>query len=233
MGRKIVITGTSRGTGRMIAARFLQNGDTVLGISRSPGDLDHANYAHTCLDVADESAVQQFYSKLRGDGVVIDALINCAGIAASMPGLLTTGDTFKSVLDTNLLGAFLMTREALKQMKKTGHGRIVHFSSINVPLASKGSLAYTASKAALENINAVFANEIADADITLNTLGLSLVAESGMVEALSDTALVEKAGHLTKPAPISADEIFHALQFLLDGAAKNITNQILFFGGVR
>jgi 3-oxoacyl-[acyl-carrier protein] reductase len=233
MGRTIVITGSSRGIGRMIASRFLQNGDTVLGISRSPGDIDHANYTHTCLDVAHEDAVQQFFAKLRTDGMLIDGLINCAGIASSMPGLLTTGDTFKSVLNTNLLGAFLMTREALKQMKKTGHGRVVHLSSINVPLASKGSIAYSASKAALENINAVFANEIADSDITLNTLGISLVAGSGMVNALSEKALKEKTSQLTKPAVISVDEIFHALQFLLDDAAKNITNQIVFFGGVR
>lgn len=233
MGRQIVITGSSRGTGRMIADRFLQNGDTVFGVSRHPCELEHAHYSHTCLDVADEVAVQKFFATLRRDGAGVDALINSAGIASSMPALLTTGDTFKSVLDTNLLGAFLMTREALKLMKKTGRGRIVHFSSINVPLASKGSLAYTASKAALETLNAVFAHEIADDDITLNTLGISLVAGSGMVESLSEDALTEKTRQLPKPKPISGDEVFHALQFLLDDAAKNITNQIIFFGGVR
>lgn len=233
MGRKIVITGSSRGTGRAVAELFLHNGDTVFGISRNPCNLDNVGYEHTCLDVADENAVLQFFSSLRKRDIAIDALVNIAGISNSMPGLLTTADTFKAVLDVNLVGAFLMTREAIKLMKKTGRGRIVHFSSINVPLASKGSLAYGASKAALENLNAVFANEISDDNITLNTLGISLVADSGMVDGLSESVLADKANRLSKPELITADEIFHALQFLLDDAARNITNQIIYFGGVR
>ncbi len=233
MGRQIIITGTSRGIGRIVAELFLQNGVAVYGISRSPSDLTHAQYTHGCLDITDEKDVIKYFASLRKDGVAIDGLINNAGISNSMTGLLTTVDAFKSILDTNLVGAFLMTREAIKLMKKTGQGRIIQLSSINVPLASKGSLAYSASKAALESLNAVFANEILDEDITLNTLGLSLVEGDGMVTGLSEMALAEKHKFLSKPNEISVDEIYHALQFFMDDAAGNITNQVIFFGGVR
>ena len=233
MGRQIIITGTSRGIGRIVAELFLQNGVAVYGISRSPSDLTHAQYTHGCLDITDEKDVIKYFASLRKDGVAIDGLINNAGISNSMTGLLTTVDAFKSILDTNLVGAFLMTREAIKLMKKTGQGRIIQLSSINVPLASKGSLEYSASKAALESLNAVFANEILDEDITLNTLGLSLVEGDGMVTGLSEMALAEKYKFLSKPNEISVDEIYHALQFFMDDAAGNITNQVIFFGGVR
>lgn len=233
MVRQIIITGTSRGIGRDVAELFLRHGVAVYGISRSPSDLTHAQYTHACLDITNEEDVLKYFASLRKNGVAIDGLVNNAGVSNSMPGLLTTADAFKSVLDTNLVGAFLMAREAIKLMKKTGRGRIVQLSSINVPLASKGSLAYSASKAALESLNAVFANEILDEDITLNTLGLSLVEGDGMVAGLSETALAEKQGFLSKPNKISVDEIYHALQFFMDDAAGNITNQVIFFGGVR
>ena len=54
-----------------------------------------------------------------------------------------------------------------------------------------------------------------------------------MVTGLSEMALAEKYKFLSKPNEISVDEIYHALQFFMDDAAGNITNQVIFFGGVR
>ena len=106
-------------------------------------------------------------------------------------------------------------------------------TSINVPMASVGGVAYNASKAGLDAMMRTLVNEIGPAeDITLNALGLSLVAQSGMVEGLSEAALVAKVSRLPKPALLEVAEIIHALDFLAAPEARNITGQTLYFGGV-
>ena len=136
-------------------------------------------------------------------------------------------------LETNLVGAFTVLRETIKHMMRAKRGRIVNISSINVPLGSVGGALYNASKAGLENLGHTLAREIGAADITVNTIGLSLVAGSGMAADLSDKALADKQAGLIRPDPITTEEIAHAIDFFASDAARNITNQIVYFGGVR
>lgn len=234
MNRQIIlITGSSRGIGRQLAEHYAGQGHMVFGCSRGRPDFVHDRYCHITADVADESSVLALFSEISRSARHLDLLVNNAGLAMSRYALLTGESEAERVIRANFLGAFLVMREAIKLMKRRGFGRIVNFSSVNVPLGSAGSAIYSASKASLEHLGYTLSREIASDNITINTIGLSLVAGSGMGEALNAEALRDKQRSLLKPALLDISEIVHVIDFFASVKTSNITNQILYFGGVR
>lgn len=228
-----LITGTSRGLGRLLAEAYAKAGHQVFGCARSNSDFAHENYRHIIVDINDDVSVRDLFKEIVAADGQIDVLINNAGLTLSRPAILTTTPEAERVFQTNVLSAFAVMRETIKHMKRARRGRIINMSSINVPLGSVGGAIYNASKAALENLGDTLSREVASDDITVNTLGLSVVADTGMTDELSDKALKEKQAGLVKPNPINVTEITHAIDFLTSEAARNITNQIVYFGGVR
>ena len=228
-----LVTGTSRGIGSNLAQGLCGRGHSVIGCSRGSADISHSNYRHFQLDICQEKSVQGMFADLARDKCPLDVLINNAGLAQSSPVLLTTQKSAQEILSINLIAAFVMAREALKLMKRRKFGRIINFTSINVPLASSGSSIYNASKAALEALSETLTWELIGDDITVNSLGLSLVADSGMASELSPDARQEKLQALAKPALLEIGEIIHAIEFLSARKAKNISGQTIYFGGIR
>jgi 3-oxoacyl-[acyl-carrier protein] reductase len=228
----VMVTGSSRGLGRSIAEHFLSKGFQVIGCSRQQSDLSHTNYKHFYLDVSRESDVKSMFKEAALWCAPIGLLINNAGISQSSLGVLTSGEVAAGILEANLLGNFLVTREALKIMQRKKFGRVINFSSINIPLQSVGSSLYNASKAGIDAMSKVLVRECGRADITINTLGLSLVENSGMLDGLTPKAIAEKQDGLVKPMTLNLSEIIHVIEFLTSPLAKNITGQTIYFGGV-
>lgn len=228
----VIVTGASRGLGRALCELMTGRGDHVVGVSRGPSEFFHSAYTHIEADVGDEAAVVALFNGLR-QGAPVRAVINNAGISLSRPAILTTAKAFEDVLRTNLVGAFLVSREAMKAMKRMKAGRIINISSINVPLASAGGAAYNTAKAGLETLARTLAWEVGPGeDITINSIGVSIVADSGMVAGLSDKALADKTSRLSRPALLQPAEVLHAVDFLVSPAAVNITGQTIYFGGM-
>lgn len=227
----ILITGTGRGLGKSLAESFLSDGFSVFGCSRSAPTIFDDRYRHFVMDVADESAVAMLFREISACKMSLDLVVNNAGVTQSSLAIMTKAEKAEAIIKTNLLGNFLVSREALKLMLRQKRGRIVNFSSINVPLGSVGSALYNACKAGAEALARTLANESRGSDITINTLGLSLVAHTGMVEDLSPKALEDKRIHLLKPELIHASEVRHTLDFLRSPLARNITAQTIYFGG--
>lgn len=228
----VLITGTSRGLGKALAERFLNSGLAVFGCSRQASVIDHAAYKHFVVDVGDASSVVSMIKQIAVFKVPVNLLINNAGISQASLGILTRTDSAQDILRTNLLGNFLVSRETLKLMQRQRYGRIVNFSSINVPLGSVGSALYNASKAGVEAMAKALTRECGNADITINTLGLSLVANSGMLESLSAKALASKQESLLKPKVLEVEEVMHAINFFASPLARNISCQTVYFGGI-
>lgn len=231
--RTIIITWTSRGIGRSLAVHYVAGGHKVYGCSRSPATLAHENYTHFICDLTDEPSVLKLFSQIAKRDRGLDILVNNAGVTLSRMTLLTDAKSAERVIRDNFLSTFLATREALKIMTRANRGRIVNISSINVPLGSPGSAIYSASKAAIEHLSHTLAAELLGKDITINTLGLSLVAGEGMTAGLSDAGTQEKMVRLAKPAPLAIEEIAHAIDFFVSDMALNITDQVVYFGGPR
>jgi 3-oxoacyl-[acyl-carrier protein] reductase len=228
----VLITGTSRGLGKALAEKFLKEGLTVYGCSRQASSIGHQNYKHFTVDVSDESAVVAMLKQIASLKVPVNLLINNAGLTQASLGILTRGVSAQDILNVNLLGNFFVSRETLKLMQRQRYGRIVNFSSINVPLGSVGSALYNASKAGVEAMARALTRECGNLDITINTLGLSLVANSGMLDSLSPKALAAKQEALPKPKALELEEIIHAINFFASPLARNVSCQTVYFGGL-
>lgn len=228
-----LITGSSRGLGRGLAEHYVRGGHRVFGCSRGESDLNHENYHHMAVDIGEEAAIRAMFKEITAAGGQIEVLVNNAGASLSRYALLTTGAEAERILRTNLLGAFMVMRETVKHMKRKRHGRIVNFTSISVPLGSSGRAIYSASKAALENLAFTLSGELVGEDITVNTIGPSIVAGSGMVEELGEATLDLARAKLLKPDAIDVNEVAHAIDFFAAPEARNITNQTVYFGGLN
>ena len=131
-----LITGTRAGIGRYLAEHLCAQGHSVIGCSRSEAGWEHENYRHLLADVAEEADVKKLFSTVRRDYGRLDNLLNNAGIASMNHSLLTPVKTVRRILDTNVVGCFLFSREAAKLMKKHGAGRIVNFTTVAVPVTT-------------------------------------------------------------------------------------------------
>jgi len=229
----ILITGTSRGLGAALAQAYLAAGEQVLGCSRGVATITHAKYRHYMVDVSNELSIANMFTDIQQKKIVPRLLVNSAALTQMKLATVTSTQTARDILNVNLLGTFLICRETLKLMQRHGFGRIVNLSSINVPLASVGSALYNATKAGLDAMGHSLANECRTYDITVNSIGLSLVANTGMVESLNESALAVKQVHLLKPKLLETKEVVAAINFFASAEAKNITGQLLYFGGVR
>lgn len=229
--RTIVVTGASRGVGRSLVEHFLARGDVVYGISRSGLDLSADGYHDLRADVGREEEVREAFATVARAGE-LDAVVHAAAVRSSSSILLATAASAESTLRTNVVGTLLVFREAGKLLRRLKRGRIVALSSMTVPLADVGSAVYGASKAAMTQISAVAARELADVDVTVNVVGIS-VFDGGMAEGLPDRARAELEARLLKPATVAAEELASAVEFFLSPLASGITNQIVWFGGVR
>jgi 3-oxoacyl-[acyl-carrier protein] reductase len=229
--RVMVITGTRKGIGRYLAEYYLASGFHVIGCSRGESDLRNEAYEHFALDVADEVAVIRMFSEIFEKHRGLDVLVNNAGIASMNHSLLTPARTVSQIMDTNVLGTFLMSREAAKLMRTRGHGRIVNFSTVATPLKLEGEAIYAASKAAIVSLTEILARELADFGITVNAVGPTPV-KTDLIRSVPK----DKIDRLLSRQAISRfgtfEDIVNVIDFYIRPESDFVTGQNIYLGGV-
>ena len=227
----LLITGTRKGIGRHLAEYYAKAGYSVVGCSRSESDFHHNGYKHFCLDVSDEILVKEMFKEIRRSYRRLDVLINNAGIASMNHSLLTPISTARRILDTNVIGTFLFSREAAKLMKKTSNGRIINFTTFAVPFKLEGEAIYAASKAAVVSLTEILAREYADFGITVNAIAPPAI-ETDLVRGVPR----EKMERLLSRQAIhrfgEEDEVRNVIDFLIKNSSDMVTGQTIFLGGV-
>ncbi len=229
--RTMVISGTRKGIGRFLVDYYAAREFMVAGCSRGPVDFELPNYRHYCLDVADESAVRKMFADIQKKSKKIDVLLNNAGIASMNHALLTPAASVRKVLETNVLGTFLLCREAAKLMRTTPHARIVNFSTIAVPLRLEGEAIYAASKAAVETLTRVLARELAPLGITCNAVGPTAL-EMGLALEVPREKLDRLVASLPIPRLGQPEDVVNVVDFFISAASDLITGQVIYLGGV-
>lgn len=229
--RTVLITGARKGIGRYLAETYLARGDRVIGCSRRPSDLQHEYYTHTALDVADDAAVTKLVrATARTHG--LDVLLNNAGVAAMNALLLTPTSTARKLLETNVVGGFVVLREAAKAMARLDGGRIVNFSSVAHPLSLEGEALYAASKAAIESLTRTAARELAPHSITVNAVGPTPI-ETDLIRAVPKEKLAALLQRQAIPRFGTLADVRNAVDFFLAPESDFITGQVIYLGGVH
>ena len=181
-GESIVVTGGSRGLGKEMALRFSEEGAVVTIVSRSedslrsvaeeaPGEVIVAP-----ADVRDPAAVEAAVKKTVDRVGSVNTLVNNAGV-----GLLSLADQTKplvditveewgTIMETNLEGVFLFTKEVLPLMQSTGRGNVINISSGLGRRAAPGWTPYITTKWGLEGLTRALALEVQDDGILVNGL---------------------------------------------------------------
>lgn len=231
MDRVIIITGTRKGIGRYLAEQYLADGDKVYGCSRRECDLEHPNYSHTRLDVSNEADVMSFVRNVYKENKHIDVLINNAGCASMNHFLLTPYATAQKVVNTNFMGTFLMCREVAKYMVKAKAGRIVNYSTVAVALNLHGELVYSASKAAVEQLTRVLADEIGANGITVNAVGPTPI-DTDLIKNVPEDKLQDLLSHQCIKRFGKFEDVKNVIDFFLRPESDFITAQTIYLGGV-
>ncbi len=173
-----LVTGAARGIGKAVADELRERGVTVIGTSRlgnSSPIQEHtpAGPDPVQLDVRNEAQVLETFKYVTKVYGRIDILVNNSGVGTFCPITETSLEAFKEMIDTNLTGAFLCSREAMKLMKARAGGRIINIGSIADHSALSGNGGYSASKFGLRGLNGVINEEgkLSQIRATLVSLG--------------------------------------------------------------
>ncbi|HEV8395288.1 MAG TPA: SDR family oxidoreductase, partial [Vicinamibacterales bacterium] len=173
----ILVTGGGRGIGRAIALAFARPGNTVAVAARTRRELEDtadairargAQAVALPIDVTDEQAVASGFKAFIVASPALDVLVNNAGVGGGKPIDETDTASWRRILDTNVWGTFLVTRQAVPLL--ADGGRIVNVSSVLGRFGVPGYTAYCASKHAVIGFTRALALELIKRRITVNAI---------------------------------------------------------------
>ncbi len=237
-GKKIMVTGSSRGIGAGIARLLADEGaQVVITYSSSEGparevlaSLKGTGHMIVALQVADEASVSAAFAKVLETFGSLDGLVNNAGITKDQLLLRMKQDDFQSVMDTNLKGTFLCTKLAVKTMMKARKGSIVNITSVIGQTGNAGQANYAASKAGVEAFSKSIAQEVGSRQVRVNCVAPGFIV-TDMTDQLTEE---QKTGILSK-VPLETlgqtEDVAHAVAFLLSDKARYITGHTLSVNG--
>jgi len=178
-GRVAVITGASKGLGKAMALALGGAGASIALASRDVEQLNEVKQAVEDVggkaqvfqaDVSEEEQIRKLEHDVMGAFNGVHILINNAGINRRKPLVEFTLEEWRRVLDTNLTSVFLMCRSFVPHMKGRGYGRVINMASMMSRVSLAGRSAYSASKTALLGLTRALALELAEENITVNTI---------------------------------------------------------------
>jgi 3-oxoacyl-[acyl-carrier protein] reductase len=177
-GRVVVITGAAGGMGAVVADRFLANGGTVIATDTRSDALMSFVAAHgsgdrlvtTVADISKEEDCARLADAARDKAGRVDVLVHCAGFFPIRRLEEMSVQEWRTVIDINLTGAFLLTRAVVPLMKGRGWGRIIIFGSSSVFEGVAGQAHYVAAKAGVVGFSRCIAREFGPHGITVNVV---------------------------------------------------------------
>lgn len=174
------------------------------------------------VDIGDYDSCAALVEKIENDLGPIDILVNNAGITRDAPLKKMEKSNWDAVIQTNLTGAFNMTKQVFDKMAQSGWGRVINIASVNGQKGQFGQANYSAAKAGLHGFTKALAQEGARKGVTVNTISPGYVGTE-MVMAIPEKVRDQivagiPIGRLAKP-----EEIARAVSFLADDEAGYIT----------
>jgi NAD(P)-dependent dehydrogenase (short-subunit alcohol dehydrogenase family) len=237
-GKRVLVTGGSKGIGEAIVNRLRRGGATVLAAARSdPAESDPKQFiqADVCTSAGTDSIIKATLDRLGG----LDILINNAG-GSTAPGggaLALTDDLWQGEFELNFFSAVRLDRGFLPSMLSQRSGVIIHISSIQRTLPLwESTLAYAAAKAALTNYSKGLSKQVASHGIRVNSVAPGftetkaaerlierLAAQAGTDTSAARQGLMNALGGIPLGRPNRPEEVAELVAFLASDRARSIT----------
>ncbi len=237
-GKTVLVTGSTRGIGKAIAAKFAEHGADVIITGRNKGTAEvvaenlknefGVNAHGFKLDFSEDIPAQwKEIEKVAGN---IDILVNNAGLTRDTLFIRMKDEDWNTVIQTNLTGTFKITQLVVKGMMKKRWGRIINISSIIGFIGNVGQVNYATTKAGLIGFTKSLAKELASRNITVNAVAPGFI-ETDMTQELP-AEIKEKyleqipLGRFGKP-----EDVANAVLFLASDMASYITGETIHVNG--
>jgi 3-oxoacyl-[acyl-carrier protein] reductase len=230
-GKVALVTGGSRGIGRAIVnALARQNAKVAFTYMQNKAAADEIANGDTVVgfqaDVTDFNQAKDLVKQVKEKFGRIDILVNNAGITRDKLLAMMSEKDWDDVLDTNLKGAFNLTKPVIGVMLRQRAGTILNITSISGIVGMPGQVNYSSSKAGMIGFTKALAKEIAKANITVNALALGFVETdmTGVLNAEYKAKALEQIplGRFGKP-----EEMAEVALFMLSPQASYMTGQVL------
>jgi len=232
----VVVTGGTRGIGASVTKKFLGEGARVIAtylrndeaaktFKNNLGDLAK-NLELRKFDVGLDEEVKKFYQWLEENYQGLSILVNNSGIRKdNAMALMPTAD-WDAVLNTNLRGAFLMSKYAVPLMMGKRFGRIINMSSVGGDIGLVGQANYAASKAGMVAMAKVLSKEVARKGITVNNVCPGFIETELLLDLTADQKK-EYSSQVPMRRFGTGDEVAAAVFFLASEAASYITGSTI------
>ncbi len=237
-GKNIVITGCSRGIGRVLMWECMRNGANVFACMRTDasvhapdflGGVEKENCGGSLIpfffDLADEQSVKAGAAEILAHKVPIHGIVNNAGTAgAKSLFLMTSIKDIRETFEVNFFGPFFLTQYLLKNMVRQRSGAVVNVSSVAAIDGVPGQFAYVSSKAAVVGATKKLAQEMETYGIRVNAVAPGVV-QTDMMLQMEEKLLNETISRTSLKRTGLPEEVAGAVIYLLSDRCGNVTGQ--------
>ncbi len=235
-----LVTGASKGIGRAIAEEFAKQGAIVYANARTPESIDEwannlskehqTKVIPAYFDITDLADAKNTVMQIKSDEKRIDVLVNNAGMVTYEMIPMAQIDTFRAMLDVNVVAPFSLLQIVSRVMGRQKAGSIINMASIVADKGAKGQVSYATTKGAIIAMTKSAAKELAPSQIRVNAVAPGMVGTERFVNVFEEK-FKDKIDNIGMGRLAEPSEIADLCVFLASDMSKYVTGQIIGIDG--